>query len=222
MPATGARARPPVEPIDETFFEWVQFNARQLVIALVLVVVILGGLVLYRSAKEQQAVQAEQALVGPVQSLAAGNLPLAQSDLKKMMLRFAGTPAAAQGAIMLAETYYDQKKYPDGIAVLQKAVTASSAQDFAPAMESLMGDGYAQQGKYREAAAHFAAAADTSPFPAEQQRFRAQAARAYGSAGDTAAATAIWTRLAADPKSQQAAEARLRLGELTARPAGKA
>jgi predicted negative regulator of RcsB-dependent stress response len=222
MPATGAAARPPAAPIDETFFEWVQLHTRELLIGLAAVIVVLAGVALYHSASVAQALQAEQALVGPEQSIAAGNLPLAQSDLKKVITRYAGTPAAAQAALLLAETYYDQQKYADGIAVLQRVGTSRAVKPFSPAVDALMADGYTQQGKFAQAASHLAAAADASPYPTEQARLRASAARAYAKAGDTKTATAIWTRLAADPKGAEAQEARLRLGELTARPAGKA
>jgi hypothetical protein len=40
-------------------------------------------------------------------------------------------------------------------------------------------------------------------------------------AGDTAQAVSLWTGLANDETSPLAAEAHLRLGELTAKPAGK-
>jgi predicted negative regulator of RcsB-dependent stress response len=222
MPATGAAARPPAAPIDETFFEWVQLHSRELLIGLAVVIVLLAGAVLYHSASVTQALQAEQALVGPEQSIAAGNLPLAQSDLKKVITRYAGTAAAAQAALLLAETDYDQQKYADGIAVLQRASASRGSKPFLSALEALMADGYAQQANFAQAASHFSTAANASPYPTEQARLRASAARAYTKAGDTKTATAIWTRLAADPKGAEAQEARLRLGELTARPAGKA
>ena len=139
---------------------------------------------------------------------------------KNMWGRLTTNPRAWVRKAVL-HTYYDQQKYADGLAALQHASTSGSATAFAPAIESIMGDGYAQQGKYKEAASHFAAAADRSPYPLEQARLRANAARAYANAGDVAAAVALWRPLAEDPKSGEAQEARLRLGELTAKAAGK-
>lgn len=222
MPATGAAARPPAEPIEETLFEWLQLHTRELLIAVGVVVVLGAGVMFYRSAVATQAMQADQALVSPEQSMAAGNIPLAQSDLKKVMTRFKGTPAAAQAALLLAQTYYDQHKVADGLAVLRQVMDQKGATAFAPALESMVADGYIQDGKFADAAAHFSAAADRSRYPAERARLRASAARSYMSAGNGAAALKIWTELAADPKSSQAQEARLRIGELTAKAAGKA
>ena len=217
MPATGAAARPAPAPLDESLTDWVQTRYRELLIVVVVAIVLIGGLMLYRSALSTQAGQAQAALAGPEQSLASGNLPLAQSDLKKLISRYNGTEAAAQAALLLTSTYYDQKQYVEGLAVLNQTKTSGSAKPFAAAVESMIGDGYGLQGKYAQAAAHFAEAASRSSYPTEKARYRASAARADAKAGDTAAAVAIWTALAADTKSGQSQEADLRLGELMAK-----
>jgi predicted negative regulator of RcsB-dependent stress response len=219
MPATGAAARPAPAPLDESLTDWMQTRYRELLIVVVVAIVLIGGLMLYRSALSTQAGQAQAALAGPEQSLASGNLPLAQADLKKLISRYNGTEAAAQAALLLTATYYDQKQYVEGLAVLNQTKTSGAAKPFAAAVESMIGDGYGLQGKYAQAAAHFAEAASRSSYPTEKARYRASAARADAKAGDTAAAVAIWTALAADTKSGQSQEADLRLGELTAKPA---
>lgn len=202
--------------------EWAQLHTREIILGVGAVVVLGAGVMFYRSAVATQSLQADQALVSPEQSMAAGNIPLAQSDLKKVMTRFKGTPAAAQAALLLAQTYYDQHKVSDGLAVLHGVIGATGSKAFEPALESMVADGYVQDGKFADAAAHFAAAADRSPYPSEQSRLKASAARSYMSAGNAAAAVKIWTELAADPKNAQSQEAKLRLGELTAKAAGKA
>jgi predicted negative regulator of RcsB-dependent stress response len=219
MPATGAAARPAPAPIEESFSDWIQTRYREVLIAAAVVILAGGGVLLYRSAVATQAGQAEAALAGPEQSLAAGNLPLAQADLKKVVSRFSGTAAAAQAGLLLASTYYNERQYAEGLAVLNQTKTTGAAKSFAPAVEAMIADGYGLQGKYAQAAAHYVAAAGHSPYPSEQARYRASAARADAKAGDTAAAVAIWTELAADPKDGQSQEAQLRLGELTAKPA---
>lgn len=219
MPATGAAARPAPAPIDESFSDWIQTHYRELLIAVAVVILVGGGGLLYRSALATQAGQAETALAGPEQSLATGNLPLAQADLKKVISRYSGTAAAAQAGLLLASTYYNEKRYAEGLAVLNQTKTSGAAKPFAAAVEAMAADGYALQGKYAQAAAHYLAAAADSPYPTEEAGYRASAARADAKAGDTAAAVAIWTALAVDPKNGQAQEAQLRLGELTAKPA---
>jgi tetratricopeptide (TPR) repeat protein len=218
MPATGAAARPPALVDEETFFEWVEFHRRELLMGVALVVVIIGGGMLYRSAIASQAVQAEQALVQPQQALAAGNLPLAQSDLKRAITRYSGTAAAAQASILLAQSYYVQGRFGDGLTVLKAAPTTGAARPFAPDVQERIGQGYDEEGRYHEAAIAFMAAADRTDFPKEKARYEASAARAYTNAGDAKSAIAIWTRLV-DSKSGQSGEAKLRLGELTAQVA---
>jgi predicted negative regulator of RcsB-dependent stress response len=219
MPATGAAARPPIAVDEDSFFEWIQLHARELTVAAVVVLAAIGGAMLYRSASATQAAQAEQALVGPEQSITAGNLPLAQADLKRVIARYGGTAAAAQAAMLLAETYYTQQKFSDGLAALAGAPTTGAAKPFASAVEQLIGVGYLQQGKARTAALHFTAAADKTVYPIERARLRANAAQAYAASGDTVTAIGIWQQLAGDPKSGEVPEAQLRLGELTARRA---
>jgi predicted negative regulator of RcsB-dependent stress response len=196
-----------------------QLHVRELAIGALIVAAAVGAFLLYRSASATQATQAEEALVQPEQTIQAGNLPLAQSDLKRVIARYSGTAAATQAAMMLAETYYTQQKYVDGVQTLEKASTSGAAKPFAASVERLIGDGYLQQGKAKEAASHFAAAADKSPYPTEQARLRASAARADAAAGDTAAALTIWRQLADQPKTGEAPEAQLLIGELTAKRA---
>ena len=219
MPATGAAARPPLLVDQESVFDWMQVHVREVLIAVAVIVLAVGGVILYRSASATQAAQAEQALTGPEQALQAGNLPLAQSDLKKVITRYANTAAAAQAAMLLADSYYQQQKYAEGVAALQQASTNGAARSFAPAIERLIAEGYVQQGKPKDAAAHFVAAAAKSPYPTEQARLRADAARAYASAGDTASAVATWRQLLDQTKTGEAAEAQLMLGELTVKAA---
>ncbi len=218
MPATGAAARAPLIVDDESVFEWMQLHVREIIIAVLVVVVAVGGVFLYRSAAATQAAQAEQALVGPEEALEAGNVPLAQSDLRTVMKRYAKTAAAAEAAILLADSYYAQQKFADGVAALQGAPRTGAAKSFASAIEQLVGEGYIQEGKPKDAAAHFSAAATMTPYPTEQARLHASAARAYAAAGDTAAAVAIWKQLVDQPKSGEASEAQLLLGELTIKP----
>jgi tetratricopeptide (TPR) repeat protein len=219
MPATGAAARPPVLVDEETFFEWVDYHRREILMGAGLIVVIIAGGLLYRSAIASQAVQAEQSLIQPQEALAAGNLPLAQSDLKRAITRYSGTAAAAQASMLLAQSYYVQGKFEDGLTTLRQAPTSGAARPFAPDVQELIAQGYSQQGKYREAAGAYLTAASLTDFPNEKARYKAGAARAFGNAGDRNAAIPIWTQLAADPKSGQAGEAKLRLGELTAEAA---
>lgn len=121
--------------------------------------------------------------------------------------------------MLTAQLDYDQGKYQDGINVLQKAV-GSHGSDVRSDLYSLMGDGYAQMKKLAEAAQSYEKAADATSLQEIKANTLAKAARVYTSAGKKEDAIRLWTKLAADEKVQPVAtEARVRLGELTAKPA---
>lgn len=205
----------------EPFANWVRQHAKSLGIAVAALVVLGGGVWLYQYASVQQSLKADEQLLLPERSLGAGNVPLAQNDLKQVVQRYKGTAAATQAAMLLAQTYYDQNKQADGVAVLEGVPRGGASAPFAPAVESLIAVGYSDQGKYREAATHYQAAAALTPYKDVRQQYTANAARAFTFAGDTAKAVALWTQLASDETSTEAPEAHLRLGELTAKAAPK-
>jgi predicted negative regulator of RcsB-dependent stress response len=217
-PAAAATAgRPTLD--SESIADWARLYTRELSIAGAILVALIAVLWLYHYSSTQQVRRADEQLLTPERSLAAGNIPLAQTDLKRIISRYGGTPAATQASMLLAETYYSQGKFIDGLASLAKAPRSGASAPFAPGIEGLMGDGYSEQSKPRDAATHYMEAARLTPYPAEQAKWKAIAARAYTNAGDTAQAVAIWRGLAQDPASPQGPEAHLRIGELTAKPA---
>jgi predicted negative regulator of RcsB-dependent stress response len=219
-PAAAATAsRPTLEERSESLQDWARLYTRELSIAGVILVALIAVLWLYRYSSQQQVQRADAQLTRPENELAAGNIPLAQTDLKNIIAHFGGTPAATQAAMMLAETYYAQGKFVDGLATLVKAPRSGASAPFASGVEGLVADGYSEQGKYQDAATHYLAAAAASPYPYDQAHWKANAARAYTNAADTVHAVAIWRALATNDATPQATEAHLRLGELTTRPA---
>lgn len=223
MPATGSAAIPPslLDDSTESLPEWLKLHGRKLSIVLGAAVVIGGGIWLYMYASAEQSLRADAQLIQPERSLAAGNVPLAQTDLKRVIGRYKGTAAAAQASMLLAQTYYDQQKFTDGIAVLNEVPRHGGAAPFAAGVEALTAIGYSDATKYTDAAQHYLKAADLSRFSAQKSQYRATAARTYVVAGDTASAVKLWTDLAANESDPYAPEAHLRLGELTVKPAPK-
>jgi len=219
-PAAAATAgRPALGDRSESIADWARLYTRELSIAGAILVALIAVLWLYHYSSTQQLRRADEQLLQPERSLAAGNIPLAQTDLKRIISRYGGTPAATQAAMMLAETYYAQGKYIDGLTLLSKAPHSGASAPFAAGLEGLVGDGYSEQNKPRDAATHYLNASGATKYPAEQAKWKAMAARSYTMAGDTAKAVGLWRELAKDESSPQAGEARLRIGELTARPA---
>ena len=104
---------------EESFSEWLMVHKQQVAWAVVVVAVAILGYWYYERSQALKAQRAETAYFQARQSAAAGNLPLAISDLRKVTVRYEGTRAGAQAAITLAQALYQQKKFKEGIAALK-------------------------------------------------------------------------------------------------------
>ena len=202
---------------DESICDWVLLHKREVSWAVLALAVILAGFWFYQRSQAIKSQRAEAAYFQARQSAAAGNLPLAVSDLQKVVTRYEGTRAGTQAAISLAEALFDQKKFKEGIATLKK-VEAKAPDDFRPSIHVLEAAGYEEVKDFVAAAEQYDLAAKATPFPVDKAKYQAGAARDYMAAGKTDAAKRIWTELAKDETTPEAAEARVRLGELTAKP----
>ena len=202
---------------DDSLTDWFIRNKRNLSWALLGFVLAIGALWFYQRSRLLKQQNAEKAYFQARQAAAAGNLALAVSDLKKVATRYEGTRPGIQAAMFLAQGLYDQKKHKEGIAELRKALSGAP-EDFRPSLHVLIANGYEELLDFTNAASEYRAAANATKFPAEKAQYQAAAARSYMAAGKTAEAKAIWTELAADDNGPMAAEARVRLGEITAKP----
>ncbi|MDQ3673910.1 MAG: tetratricopeptide repeat protein, partial [Gemmatimonadota bacterium] len=177
---------------DDSFTDWFLRNKTAISWALLAVAVAIGGLWFYQRSRSLRQQNAEKAYFQARQSAAAGNLPLAVSDLKKVATRYEGTRPGTQAAMFLAQSLYDQKKHAEGIAELKKTLS-EAPKDFVPSIHVLIANGYEELNDFGSAALEYKAAAAGTQFPAEEAQYLAGAARAYMAAGKPAEAKAIWT-----------------------------
>ena len=219
MTRTGTTARPAIADADaDSVLDFFRNNTRLLVIAGVIVLAAAIGFWFFTKSRQIRTENAERFLMSAQQSMAQNNLPLAQTDLERVVTQYGGTPAAVQAALLLAQLHYDQARYQQGIDVLERIVDTRAAEPMRPAVHALIGDGYLELGQPADAASRYQEAADETGYESDRDFYRSQAARALVAAGDTSAATEIWRGLAEDPESPVAAEAKVRLGELTTEP----
>jgi predicted negative regulator of RcsB-dependent stress response len=197
----------------ESAMDWVRSNGKYIAIAAVVVAVSAAGWFFVRQSQLTKATAAENQLNRARQSYGQGNLPLAQTDLRQVITRFKGTTAGSQATMLLAQTYFEQGKADSGLTVLN---AGDPARADAAAFEALKGAGLEQKKEYAQAAARYQAAAAETNVKVSRDRYMADAARAFTSAGNKAEAAKIWETLAKDEASAFSAEARVRLGELTA------
>jgi tetratricopeptide (TPR) repeat protein len=202
---------------EESFSEWFVLHKREVSWAIITLAVAVLGYWYYERSQALKAQRAETAYFQARQSAAAGNLPLAISDLKKVAARYEGTRAGTQASVTLAQALYQQKKFKEGIAALKKAEAKAPA-DFRPSIHVLEAGGYEELKDFVTAAEQYKVAAKETRFPVDKAQYQAAAARDYTAAGKTEDAKAIWTELAKDETGPMAAEAKVRLGELLAKP----
>ncbi|MEO5589903.1 MAG: tetratricopeptide repeat protein [Gemmatimonadaceae bacterium] len=206
----------------ESLMDWFQLYSRQVIWGGVAIVALGAGGWFYTRSQELKAERAAKAYLTAQRSVAAGNLPLAESDLGKLISRYDGTPASMQARLQLAQVLYDQGKYQAGIDQL-KGVEGKMGKsiEFGSAVHLVMASGHEQLKKFNEAAAEYEQAAKAARFDEDRQRYSSLAAAAYLDAGDKEKAKTIWTELGADSKGTVAGEARVRLGEMAAQTAPK-
>jgi len=200
---------------EESFTDWFMLHTRQVTWGVIGLAVIVGGFWFYQRSQSIKSQRAETAYFQARQSAVAGNLPQAVTDLQKVVSRYEGTQAGAQAALSLAQAYYDQKKFKEGIDALKKAEPKVPG-DFKASVHVLEAAGYEELKNYSAAAEQYKLAGDVTRFPADKAQYLGSAARDYAAAGKRDEAVAIWTELAKDETGPMAAEARVRLGELRA------
>jgi predicted negative regulator of RcsB-dependent stress response len=202
---------------EDSLTEWAILHKREVTWGVIALAVIVLGLWYYERSQTLRAQHAESQYFQARQAAATGNVLLAASDLQKVATRYDGTRAGAQAALTAAQLMYDQKKYKEGIAALEKA-EAKAPDDFKPSIHVLQAAGYEQLKDFVSGAAQYKLAATATRFPADKAQYQAAAARDYMAAGKKEEAKAIWTELAKDDTGPLASEAKVRLGEVSAKP----
>ena len=202
----------------ESFMDFFTLYSKQAAITGVAIVLLGAGGWFYIQSQNLKQERAEKAYFAAQRSLNAGNLPLAESDLKKMVERYDGTTSAKEARLQVAQILYDQGKYQEGVDYLKPAEDKiGKSKEFGSSVHMVLAGGLEQLKKFKEAAAEYEKAAEASRFDSDRERAMSLAARAYLSGADTAKAKSIWTTLGADSKGTVAGEARVRLGELTSK-----
>lgn len=207
---------------EETIIEWFRRNGRFVSIAIVVLAAGAGGYWFYNRSVDIKNQNAERALNTALQSIQAGNKALATSDLQKVVDRYADTQSGIEAGLLLAQLDFNDKKVDEGVKLLNGLTGSGAAKLQLASVYSLMGDGQMQGNKFADAAKSYQMAAQASRSDLDKSFQLSKQARAAFMAGDTTTAIAIWQKLADDPKAQAvAAEARVRLGEVQAKPATK-
>ena len=211
-----AAAASSAQPRAESFVDWFHVNSRMVSIGAILVVGIAFGVWFVQRQALNETTSADKQLLKAKQSLNSGNAPLAESDLKKVVDKYASRPAGIEAGLLLAQIKLDRSDYVGAATDLRALSAKVSSGPGASAIRGLLGDATAQGGKAAEAAAEYEKAASLSAGPVEKNFWLSKAARGYVDAGKAADGRKLYEVLAAQQDNDAiATEARVRLGELS-------
>ena len=206
-------------PDADTVADWFRANSRRIGIAGLSLLVAAGAVWAYSYSRDQASVQAEASLASARRNVYAGNAPLAQADLRKVVQRHGSTSAGVQARMQLAQLMFEDGKVPEGIAELTAARDLRAGKQFRASIEGLIAAGEEQRSAWAPAAEAYRRAAAAAATDMEREAFRADEARALMNGNDRAGAAKAWQALLKSENEGIAAEAAVRLGELTAKPA---
>ncbi|MFN2571903.1 MAG: tol-pal system YbgF family protein [Gemmatimonadales bacterium] len=143
------------------------------------------------------------------------NLPLAASELARIVENYDGTNAAEEGRLLLGNVRLLQGQGQQAIAVLKDYAPGASRAYRAQAY-GLLGGAYENVGRFREAGEAYENAATAARLNFLKAQMLSDAGRAWATSGDTTKAIADYRRIVKDfPKEGAVTEAKVRLGELT-------
>lgn len=214
-PASGGTTRMQAEPFFERVLAWINAHRQAaawigaaLVVALVLFVWTV-------STNRRSEEIASRELQGARFAFENQNLPLAASELARIVENYSGTNAAQEGRLLLAQVRLLQGQPQQAIEVLRDFAPGAGKAFRAQAF-GLLGAAYENLARPREAAEAYQEGAEAARLDFLKAQLLSDAGRAWTNAADTAKAIAIYRRIIDEfPKEGAATEANVRLGELT-------
>ena len=152
----------------------------------VAVVVVIVAINYFIESKEADRLQAA-ALLGDVLMVEQGGEPTEAIRLaEELVSSYAGTSAAAQGTVLLANLHYAQGRYAEARSYYQRYLDNYEPLDvLAYAAQSGLGACLEAEGQFVAAAQHYEAYAAQQAGTIREAMARMEAARIYGLAGDS-------------------------------------
>lgn len=201
--------------------EWIATNRRTVMLgaaALAAAILVVWFVLEYQERKELAATNAlEEARV----ALQSGNLPLAGSDLSRIVGTYGGTVAADEATILLAQVRLQQDQPTVAAEEIRAALAGGMRAQFEAAALGLLGTALEQIGNHREAGETFQRASAASWYDFVAAQYLSDAGRAFLAARDTTRAMAMYESILSDHEDAPVArEARVRLAELRAAMGG--
>src|SRR6266496_4521290 len=194
---------------------WVRAH-RQLASWAGTIVVIAAALFLWTLSTKRRAEEiASRNLAGARFAFDNQNLPLAASELAKVVEDYSGTNAAQEGRLLLANVRLLQGQPPQAVAVL-KDYAPGAAKAYRAQAYGLLGAAYENMGRPREAGEAYENGSAAARLDFLKAQMLSDAGRAWTIAADTSRALAVYRRIVKDfPKERPVTEQRGGRVELT-------
>jgi tetratricopeptide (TPR) repeat protein len=204
-----------VEPFFERVTAWVNTH-RQATGWIGAAVVVALGLFLWNVSSSRRSEEvAGRELQGARFAFENQNLPLAASELARIVENYSGTNAAQEGRLLLAQVRLLQGQPQQAIDVLRD-FAPSAGKAFRAQAYGLLGGAYENLVRFKDAAEAYQNGAEAARLDFLKAQLLSDAGRAWTSAADTAKAIATYRRIVKEfPKEGAVTEAKVRLGELT-------
>ena len=166
--------------------EYVKERANLFVSGALAVVVVIVAINYFIESQEANQLKAA-ALLGDVLMVEQGGEPTEAIRLaEELVASYAGTPAAAQGTVLLANLHYAQGRYAEARGYYQNYLANYEPVDIlAYAAQSGLGACLEAEGQLVAAAQHYEAYAAQQAGTIREAMARMEAARIYGLAGDS-------------------------------------
>jgi len=226
-PGTPAQTTSPVPGAQrptwgDRALDWLRAH-RQLVSWVGAIAVVAAALFVWTLSTRRRAEEiASRSLSGARFAFDNQNLPLAASELAKLIEDYSGTNSAEEGRLLLANVRLTQGQPQQAVAVL-KDYAGGAGRAYRAQAYSLLGAAYENMNRPREAGDAYEKGSAAAPLDFFRAQLLVDAGRARTAAGDTARAITDYQRVVTDfPKEAAATEAKVRLAELTKGQVSKA
>ncbi len=146
----------------------------------------------------------------------AGNLPLASSELQKLIQTYGGTDAADEAVITLNQVRMVNGQSELAVVGLRNFLATEPAPQYSAPAHGLLGAALENAGRYADAGAAFANASKAADLDYLRARYLIDAARAYRGGGKLQEAVSTYRSVIRQyPTTSSVTEAKVRLAELT-------
>lgn len=195
---------------------WYRDRNRQIAAgAIAVALVVLVGWFVMASGKRKEEFAA-RSLSQARATAEAGNLPLASSELQKLIQTYKGTDAAAEAVIMLNQVRLVNGQGELAAVGLRDFLTTNPPPQYLAPANGLLGASLENSRKWSDAGDAFTQASEHADVDYLKARYLIDAGRSYTEAGKKEeAAKAYRTIIEKYSKSPSMTEAQVRLGEIT-------